>query len=139
MSILIHHHIILACKRYTKKWVNSRQNSQNGPKLRVFYAKKYTTAGCVVVTNISYGCPMSSSDCHVTFTNIIIWVSQFVKICHDCHKRLLFTLEYWDKQQPPLHPKIWRYAPNPQTFSLRQKSKHLKGQLGPHIIDVTFF
>ena len=47
-------------KKYTKKCVKSRKNSQNGPKLCIFYAnkyknsKKYTTAGCVVVTNISY-------------------------------------------------------------------------------------
>ena len=37
-----------------------RQNSQNRQKIRVFYAKStparkmYTTAGCVVVTNMSY-------------------------------------------------------------------------------------
>ena len=47
-------------KRYDKKCVNSRLNSKNEPKLRIFYttaytsSKKDTTAGCVVVTNISY-------------------------------------------------------------------------------------
>ena len=46
--------------KYTKMCVNSRKNSQNGPKFRAFYAKnyassnKYTTASCVVVTNINY-------------------------------------------------------------------------------------
>ena len=29
--------------------------------------------------------------CHVTFINAIIRVSQFVKNCHDCHKRFLIT------------------------------------------------
>ena len=33
LSILEHHHIIEACKKYTKKCVNLRQNSQNWPKL----------------------------------------------------------------------------------------------------------
>ena len=32
LSFLVHGHIILACKKYTKKCVNSRQNSQNCPK-----------------------------------------------------------------------------------------------------------
>ena len=29
-------------QKYTKKWVNLRQNSQYRPKFRVLYAKKYT-------------------------------------------------------------------------------------------------
>ena len=47
-------------KKIHQNCVNSRKNSKNGPKLRFFYAKKYTsskkytTASCVVVTNMSY-------------------------------------------------------------------------------------
>ena len=56
LSILVHHHNSKACKNYTKKCVNLRQNSLKC----VLYAKKYIgskkypNASCVVGTNISY-------------------------------------------------------------------------------------
>ena len=42
LYILVHWHIIEVCKKYTKKCVNSQQNSQNRPKLCFFCPKKGT-------------------------------------------------------------------------------------------------
>ena len=54
LSMLGHHHTIQACKRGTKKCVNSWQNSQKWLKFSVFYAKrgngiqtKCTSTSCV--------------------------------------------------------------------------------------------
>ena len=56
--------LFLACKKYTKKCINSRQNSQNWGKIGFLLAKKYTGLKkstpppvVTVVINISYECP----------------------------------------------------------------------------------
>ena len=60
LSFLVHRHIIQACKKYTKKWVNSRQKKQqigqNGPiMLGRTQTQKSTPPPVVeVVTNMSY-------------------------------------------------------------------------------------
>ena len=59
LSMLVHRHIIKACKKYAKKLVNLLQNIPILSKFCGFLAKKqpekkYTTTSCVVVTIMSY-------------------------------------------------------------------------------------
>ena len=64
LSISVHRHIILACKKYTEECVNLQQNRLNWSKLAKILRspymlkstparKKYITAGCVVGTRVA--------------------------------------------------------------------------------------
>ena len=41
--VMVRYHITWACKMYPKKYINSRQKSQNGPKFCILSAKKYAS------------------------------------------------------------------------------------------------